>query len=270
MERVKQDNNDNSRVTTFSADFDDLQAENFRLKQELQFKEQFITMMNHELRTPLNAILGLSEALMEQAHGPINARQMRLLNGIDESGRILLSLICDVLDVLNTQTGESSSAMSEIVPQDFLAMCVRLIEPQAQKRNIRFSPRVSKGMSNFVTQHRLFKQLALIVLAFGVKNSPLGSSLLLDLSPSLLNRTIDFKIITHLQPHTYNVVEDQLPDIASLVFWVKPILSQLKGSIEQKSGENCFSELTISIPWLTVTSAEYVSQYTSRHTPLWG
>ena len=271
MERVMQDKNNSSRRTTLSADIEVLQAENLCLKQELQFKEQFIATMNHELRTPLNAILGLSEALIEEAHGPMNPRQKKLLNGIDESGRLLFSLIRDVVDVLGASSGEASSIMSEIVPQEFLANCIRLVEPQTQNRNIRLSLRVSKSSNNIVINQRLFKQLILIALTFVIKNVPQGSALLIDLSPSLQNKMIDLEIITRLPyTNTTGKGESDAVDCYPFSLLVQPMVAELNGTIEFKKGEAGCPDLTFSVPWLTVTSAEYVSQYVAHHTPLWG
>ena len=77
----------------------ELSAANAELARAARLKDEFLAAMSHELRTPLNAILGLSETLEEQVYGPANERQLRALASIRDSGRHLLELINDILDV---------------------------------------------------------------------------------------------------------------------------------------------------------------------------
>ncbi|NCC35869.1 MAG: PAS domain S-box protein, partial [Chloroflexia bacterium] len=77
----------------------DLSRANLELARAVRAKDEFLANMSHELRTPLNAILALSEGLLEQLRGPLNERQQASLRNIEASGRHLLALINDILDL---------------------------------------------------------------------------------------------------------------------------------------------------------------------------
>src|SRR6185436_2338239 len=84
----------------------DLSAANAELARAAVLKDEFLANMSHELRTPLNAILGLSEALQEEVYGPLTARQLNTLQNIEQSGRHLLALINDILDLAKVEAGK--------------------------------------------------------------------------------------------------------------------------------------------------------------------
>jgi signal transduction histidine kinase len=76
-----------------------LELANAELIRAKRLKDEFLANMSHELRTPLNAILGMSEGLLEGILGAINERQTQAITAIEKSGRHLLSLINDILDL---------------------------------------------------------------------------------------------------------------------------------------------------------------------------
>src|SRR4029079_13902660 len=84
----------------------ELSAANAELAHAARLKDEFLASMSHELRTPLNAVLGLSEALQEEVYAPLNDRQRRSLHSIEESGRHLLELITDILDLAKIGAGK--------------------------------------------------------------------------------------------------------------------------------------------------------------------
>src|SRR5262249_12509337 len=85
----------------------DLSAANAELARAARLKDEFLASMSHELRTPLHAILGMSEALQEGVYGSLNDKQIRSLRSIEESGRHLLALINDILDLSKIQAGKT-------------------------------------------------------------------------------------------------------------------------------------------------------------------
>src|SRR3989449_9585753 len=97
-------------------------------------KSEFLANMSHELRTPLNAIIGFSEVLSERMFGEINDKQAEYLSDILESGRHLLSLINDILDLSKIEAGRM-----ELEPTDFdlpnaIDNTLTLIRERAQRR----------------------------------------------------------------------------------------------------------------------------------------
>ena len=94
--------------------FREIENKSAELETASRHKSEFLANMSHELRTPLNAIIGFSEVLSEQMFGAINDKQAEYLKDILESGRHLLSLINDILDLSKIEAGRM-----ELEPSDF-------------------------------------------------------------------------------------------------------------------------------------------------------
>src|SRR5262249_17994136 len=94
--------------------FLEIEDKSRQLEVASQHKSEFLANMSHELRTPLNAILGFSEVLAEGMFGEVNEKQAEYLRDILESGRHLLSLINDILDLSKIEAGRM-----ELEPTDF-------------------------------------------------------------------------------------------------------------------------------------------------------
>src|SRR5205807_8413665 len=77
-----------------------------QLEAATRHKSEFLASMSHELRTPLNAIIGFSEVLLDRLFGDLNAKQEEYLQDVLESGRHLLSLIIDILDLSKVEAGQ--------------------------------------------------------------------------------------------------------------------------------------------------------------------
>ena len=104
-------------------------------------KSEFLANMSHELRTPLNAIIGFSEILEDQSFGPlVNKRQMKYVGHVVSSGRHLLQLINDVLDLAQVvESGRLRLQLSQVNIRDLLRNCVVMIRDKAEKQPLRTS-----------------------------------------------------------------------------------------------------------------------------------
>jgi len=144
--------------------------------QASRIKSEFLAHMSHELRTPLNAILGFSETLTAAVFGPISERYRTYAEHIHESGRRLLDLINDLLDLSRIEAGRYELAESPVAVASALGDCVKLVAAEAQRRSISVS--LDPGPSG-LTVHadpRAFEQIALNLLSNAVKFTGDGGS----------------------------------------------------------------------------------------------
>jgi len=99
-------------------------------------KEQFLASFSHELRTPLNAVLGLCEALQEDVYGPLTEMQRRSLQTIESSGRHLLNLIVDILDVARIGAGRLMTSVQPCSLSQVAAVAEREIQAEVKAKNL--------------------------------------------------------------------------------------------------------------------------------------
>ncbi|EWY42874.1 hypothetical protein N825_02250 [Skermanella stibiiresistens SB22] len=152
-------------------------------------KTEFLATMSHELRTPLNAILGFSELLQNQTFGPLGgpisgARYVGYATDIHDSGRLLLQIISDIMDVAKVETGRIHLAHDWVDTRQLLSSVVRLIEPRAAAADIAFEMVVSgEPLPRLWADERLVKQALLNILSNAVKFTPRGGSIRLTATP---------------------------------------------------------------------------------------
>jgi signal transduction histidine kinase len=130
--------------------------------------------MSHELRTPLNAIIGFSEALMERMFGELNDKQSDYLKDIHESGKHLLSLINDILDLSKIEAGRMELEISTFDLPAALSNAMTLIRERAQRHAIGLELEVDERLHEVDADKRKFKQIMLNLLSNAVKFTPDG------------------------------------------------------------------------------------------------
>jgi signal transduction histidine kinase len=111
---------------------------NTRLVQLDRLKSEFLATMSHELRTPLNAILGFSGLLLQQGSGALNAEQKRQLGFVENSGRHLLELIDDVLDLSRIEAGRMDLEAAQFDFAELIAQLDAGLRPVAQRKGLGF------------------------------------------------------------------------------------------------------------------------------------
>ena len=137
-------------------------------------KSEFLANMSHELRTPLNAIIGFSEVLSERMFGEVNDKQAEYLKDIHESGRHLLSLINDILDLSKIEAGRMELELSSFDLPSALSNAMTLIRERAQRHGIQLGLEVDPALGEFSGDERKFKQIMLNLLSNAVKFTPDG------------------------------------------------------------------------------------------------
>jgi len=143
-------------------------------------KSEFLANMSHELRTPLNAIIGFSEALREKMFGELNAKQEEYLDDIHASGRHLLSLINDILDLSKIEAGRMELDLSSFPARDALESTLSLVRERAQRKGIQLSLEVESGMREIRADERKLRQILLNLLSNAIKFTPEGGRIAVD------------------------------------------------------------------------------------------
>ena len=135
-------------------------------------KSQFLANMSHELRTPLNAIIGFSEILSDQTFGELNARQLRYSNHILNSGRHLLQLLNDILDLAKIEAGRQELLRSNFDVSTSLANLAAIVKPLAIKKHIQVAIEVLPPLPSVLADEAKFKQIMYNLLSNAIKFTP--------------------------------------------------------------------------------------------------
>jgi signal transduction histidine kinase len=139
-----------------------------------QHKSEFLANMSHELRTPLNAIIGFSEVLLQRMFGEINAKQEEYLQDVLSSGRHLLSLINDILDLSKVEAGRMELELARFDLPQTLQDTRTLVRERAARHGIILALEVDGRLGACVADERKLKQVMLNLLSNAVKFTPEG------------------------------------------------------------------------------------------------
>jgi len=150
-----------------------LEAANLELERASRFKSEFLANMSHELRTPLNSIIGFSELLEDQGFGPLTEKQNRYVHNVWTSGKHLLDLINDILDLSKVEAGKIELHMETFSLREALGAALTMVRPQAAKK--RMSLRSELVPETTVTADPLrLKQIMYNLLSNAIKFTPEG------------------------------------------------------------------------------------------------
>jgi two-component system, NtrC family, sensor kinase len=145
-------------------------------------KSEFLANMSHELRTPLNAIIGFSEVLGERMFGELNDKQAEYTDDILSSGRHLLSLINDILDLSKVEAGRMELELVKFDLPMAIDNALTLIRERATRHGIRLHHSVDARISEFTGDERKIKQILLNLLSNAVKFTPEGGQIRVEAS----------------------------------------------------------------------------------------
>jgi PAS domain S-box-containing protein len=144
-----------------------------------QAKSDFLANMSHELRTPLNAIIGFSEVLKEQYFGPLVDKQQEYVDDILESGRHLLSLINDILDLARVEAGKTELDLSQVNVSELIDNSMVMIKEKAGKHGITLEKKVTREIQEqkITADKRKLKQILYNLLSNAAKFTPDGGTI---------------------------------------------------------------------------------------------
>ena len=138
-------------------------------------KSEFLANMSHELRTPLNAIIGFSEMMGAEVFGPLGHDQYKdYARDIQGSGRHLLDIINDILDVSKIEAGRMDLHIDEISVEALVDSSFRLVRERAQAAGVKLTTEVAEGLPLLHVDVRRTKQILINLLSNAVKFTPEG------------------------------------------------------------------------------------------------
>jgi signal transduction histidine kinase len=135
--------------------------------------------MSHELRTPLNAIIGFSEVMLNGMAGPMSDEQKEFAGDIRDSGKHLLTLINDILDLSKIEAGRMELDRTRFDVQNAMQNAITLVQGRADRHGIKLETDISDAVSEYQGDERKFKQIVINLLSNAVKFTPEGGKVTL-------------------------------------------------------------------------------------------
>ncbi|OHB76197.1 MAG: hypothetical protein A2W31_10645 [Planctomycetes bacterium RBG_16_64_10] len=151
---------------------DELAQVNMRLYDMNRMKGDFLATVSHELRTPLNSIIGFSDVLGSVE--TLNEKQRRYATNIQRSGRMLLEMINDILDLAKIESGKMEVRLSKFNIDGVIASQCEMARPLTEKKNIDLECQVTAGLPQLVQDRSKVQQILNNLLSNAIKFTPEG------------------------------------------------------------------------------------------------
>jgi PAS domain S-box-containing protein len=241
----------------------ELNRSNRELERANRTKDEFLANMSHELRTPLNSILGLTETLLEQRRGLLNEHQEKSLHLIQSSGRHLLDLINDILDLSKIEAGKFDFYPETVGINEITQASLAFVKNLALKKSIKLSYQIDPIVSKIYVDARRVKQILVNLLTNAVKFTPEQGQVSLQVLARADEHLIQFAVIDNgigiaqkdlvrlFQP--FEQVDSQLnrqfEGTGLGLALVKKLTDLHGGSVQVESEVGRGSCFTINLPW---------------------
>jgi two-component system cell cycle sensor histidine kinase PleC len=147
------------------------------LKRASRAKSEFLANMSHELRTPLNSIIGFSEILYDETFGPLNEKQKHYTNNVLTSGKHLLLLINQILDMAKVESGKMDLVISSFPMKGLLQEIALLVADMVSKKKIEMLLEIAEDLPNIEADELKVKQILYNLLSNAVKFTPGGGKI---------------------------------------------------------------------------------------------
>ncbi|MEI7645845.1 MAG: CHASE domain-containing protein [Chloroflexales bacterium] len=285
-EEIRQLNSElERRVAERTADLSQVNAE---LTRALRTKDEFLSTMSHELRTPLNGILAFSELLTEQTAGPLNERQFRSAQHITESGRHLLTLINDILDLSKVEAGHMSLYLETHYVAEICESSLLFIREIAVRKGIQVNFICDDPSAMMEVDAKRLRQMLVNLLGNAVKFTPMDGHVRLEVVIDAPRERISFMVtdsgigivaedmgrLFHPFTQLDSGLARQHEGTGLGLALVRRLTDLMGGSVNVESeGLGQGSCFTIHLPWHSVTLNDvaplaYVAEHRDRHEPL--
>ncbi len=245
----------------------ELSQTNAELARANRLKDEFLAAMSHELRTPLTAILGMSESLQEGTYGPLNEKQLKSLRTVETSGRHLLALITDILDLAKIGAGKVEL---QIEPTSVELVCqasLQFVKQDAHKHHLQVTCSLDTAVTTIQVDARRLKQILVNLLNNAVKFTPDGGKIGLevegDAAQGVVRLTVWDTGIGIAEQDLGKLFQQFVQLDASLarqyagtglgLALVKGLTEMHGGSVAVESELGHGSRFTVSLPWQPVS-----------------
>lgn len=146
-----------------------------------QHKSDFLARVSHEIRTPLNAIIGFADMIASEHFGPAgHPRYAEYANDIGRSGRHVLDIVNDLLDISKIEAGEMDLEFSAVGINECVSEAVSLVQPQANSQRVIIRTSLSQSVPDVVADLRSIKQIAINILANAIRFTPSGGQIVVS------------------------------------------------------------------------------------------
>ena len=173
---------------------EELSAANAALAKAARLKDEFLASMSHELRTPLTGILAFAQALQKQIYGPLTEKQLKSLRSIEDSGKLLLELINDILDLSKIEAGQLELAIGLVSAEEVSQASLRLVKQMAHAKRQEVAYSLSPLDLRLLADNRRLKQMLVNLLSNAIKFTPEGGSLGLQVEGDSRQKIVRFTV----------------------------------------------------------------------------
>ncbi|WNZ43347.1 response regulator [Leptolyngbya boryana CZ1] len=167
---------------------------NSELARATRLKDEFLANMSHELRTPLNAILGMSDGLLDEMYGLLNDQQKKSISIIERSGKHLLDLINDILDLAKIESGKIELQITSVSVKSLCESSLSFIRQMALAKGIQVATEIPETAGSVLVDDRRFRQALINLLSNAVKFTDAGGRIVLEVQPDLKSQSIYFSV----------------------------------------------------------------------------
>ena len=150
---------------------EELRREKERFEYASKVKSEFLANMSHQIRTPLNALIGFSELMKQRISGELNETQQRYIDNILASGKFLLDLVNDLLDLSKVESGKIEMSIEKISVPAAINEALTLIKENATRHNVLLKTEFDPTLDFIEADRRRFKQILINLLGNAVKYS---------------------------------------------------------------------------------------------------
>jgi PAS domain S-box-containing protein len=252
---------------------DDLAMANVELAKASRLKDEFLSSMSHELRTPLTGILGLSETMQMGTYGNLTPRQEKALKNIENSGRHLLELINDILDLSKIEAGKLDMQFSLCSLMEICQASLHLTKGLAQQKRLNVAFTMNNTQLVLRADGRRLKQMLVNLLSNAIKFTPEGGTLGLEVCENDEEQTLRLSV----WDHGIGIKEEEMGKLFKPFVQIDSSLSRQYsgtglglslvqrmadlhgGSVEVSSTYGQGSRFTIVLPWSPDLSSQAIS-----------